>query len=91
MRFGIGRVGAHADSDIDGGTDTSYATSVDESVWENLRVRVGAACEGEGDGVLAAAGNAPEEHVKRGGIGDEVFGEDGVEMAVGAGEGREML
>lgn len=53
-------------------------------------VRVGAAGEREGDDVGPGVGDCPEQDVEGGGGGEEVFGKEGVETVVHAGEGGEV-
>lgn len=84
VRFGVGRVDTRTDSDVDGGIYIPRAGVLEEPPSAQLRVRVGAAFESEGDRVGAAVGDGPEEHVQRGGGGEEVFGEEGMETVVGA-------
>lgn len=59
-------------------------------VWAQRAVRVCAAGERDGDGVGPGVGDAPEEHVQRGGRREEEFGKEGVQTVVHAGEGGDV-
>lgn len=91
MRFRVGRVHTHADSDSDGGAVTQGSGDVTVPVWVQNGIWVGSALKSEGDGVVAVVQDTPEKNVQRGGAGEDVFAEEEVEMVIGAGEGGEML
>lgn len=83
MQFGGGGVGTHADGDGDGGV-SAEGGAVGGMVWT---VRVGSAGEGESENVVPAVGDRPEEHLQRRGGGEEIVGNEGVELLARAGEG----
>lgn len=85
VRFGVDRVRPHGYGYVNGGAIDRPGDS-HVRVGAERTVRVCAAGEHEGYGVGPAVGDGPEQDVHGGGGGEEVFGKEGVESVVDAGE-----
>lgn len=85
---GVQGAGEHARGEIDGRAEVNV---LDEApVCEHPGIGIRTMLQSEGSGVEAAVVDGPEEDGHCGGGGQEVWGEDGVQKAVRAGECREM-